>query len=79
MAERPGFEPGVSCPTLVFETSALNQLGHLSTQLNTIMKIQHENALRGVRSRVGALGGNRTPYALLRTEALYPMSYKGGK
>jgi hypothetical protein len=25
----------------------------------------------------GALGGNRTPYALLRTEALYPVSYEG--
>ena len=28
-------------------------------------------------TRFGALGGNRTPYALLRTEALYPMSYEG--
>ncbi len=27
--------------------------------------------------KTGALGGNRTPDALLRTEALYPLSYKG--
>ena len=26
----------------------------------------------------GALGENRTPDALLRTEPLYPLSYKGG-
>jgi hypothetical protein len=26
----------------------------------------------------GAPGGNRTPDALLRTEALYPLSYRGG-
>lgn len=27
----------------------------------------------------GALGGNRTPDALLRTEALYPLSYEGAR
>ena len=27
--------------------------------------------------RLDTLGGNRTPDALLRTEALYPLSYKG--
>ncbi len=27
--------------------------------------------------KVGALGGTRTPDALLRTETLYPLSYEG--
>ena len=31
------------------------------------------------RLYVDALGGNRTPDALLRTEALYPLSYEGLK
>ena len=30
---------------------------------------------RGRVCKNGALGGNRTPDALLRTEALYPLSY----
>lgn len=30
------------------------------------------------RNLDGGLGGNRTPDALLRTEALYPLSYEAG-
>lgn len=32
-----------------------------------------------LKSLFGALGGNRTPDALLRTEALYPLSYEGAR
>ena len=32
VAERVGFEPTVSCPTLDFESSAFDQLGHLSSE-----------------------------------------------
>ena len=29
--------------------------------------------------KLGGLGGNRTPDALLRTEALYPLSYEAAE
>jgi inhibitor of KinA len=31
------------------------------------------------KAKIGALGGTRTPDALLRTEALYPLSYEGAE
>ena len=62
LAERVGFEPTVTASaTTVFETASLNRSGTSPHAAN----------------ETGALGGNRTPYALLRTEALYPMSYEG--
>ncbi len=62
VAERERFELSVTCATTVFETVTLNR---------------SDTSPHGAHCRNGALGENRTPDALLRTEALYPLSYEG--
>lgn len=40
---------------------------------------QSVSHVSGINNQIaGGLGGNRTPDALLRTEALYPLSYEAG-
>ena len=43
------------------------------------MKIRLIWTIVNFRSEIGGLGGTRTPDALLRTEALYPLSYEAAK
>ena len=45
----------------------------------TVFETVRINRSRTSPHKNGALGGNRTPYALLRTEALYPVSYEGAR
>ena len=61
-----------------FRDRRFRPLSHLSAWSGNV-PLQYLRAAPGLRANIGggALGENRTPDALLRTEALYPLSYKG--
>ena len=52
---------------------------HGGASTTTVFETARINRSRTSPQKNGALGGNRTPYALLRTEALYPVSYEGAQ
>ena len=52
---------------------------HGCASTTTVFETARINHSRTSPHKNGALGGNRTPYALLRTEALCPMSYEGAR
>ncbi len=78
-AERAGFEPAVAFATRHFESRTIDH-SDISPRCRTARRLSCEiEVSRRFRRRRGsnAPGENRTPDALLRTEALYPLSYEG--